>query len=138
MATYDPSLPVSYIDPSLGQINEGISMTWNWRNLPTGATDNPSVHHHLTTASNAILSAAGHHGKGDINKALISVDSALLHWRDAAKHLRMMNEDKLIVMNPGMRYLMGNDAPREMLDRQSEWRDDNYVLDSLSNGTDSK
>lgn len=116
---------------SLGDINRGISMTWG---TTTSGVDNPLVHHHLTAASNAILSAAGHHDTGDINKALLSVDSALLHWRDAAKHLRLMNEEKILVMNPGLRYLMDNNAPRDMIERQQNWEDDNSALGSVPDG----
>jgi hypothetical protein len=123
-----------YSDPTLGNINTGISMTWGTRNPATSATDNPLVHHHLTAASNAILSAAGSHSKGDINRALISVDSALLHWRDAAQHLRLINEEKIVVMNPGLRYLMENDAPKEMIERHQNWENDNSVLGAVADG----
>ena len=136
--SYDPSDTMWLANRNINSINYGISLTMN--HLKTrrfqfnrrADVDSPLVSRHLLRASNAILSAASHEGNRHKAKAQASVDSSLLHYREAAKHLMISNQDKSVVMNPGLRYLEETGAPRDMIERHLNWQNDEAILGSES------
>jgi hypothetical protein len=130
---YTQKEKVSLAKAPLSHINEGISYTFDLLNrrghLNSKANlKNPLIVHHLNKASNAVLSAGSHESSRHQARALMSVDSSLLHFREAAKHMMMENRDKEVVMNAGLTYLRMADAPQEMMERHKNWKEDGAIL----------
>jgi hypothetical protein len=126
---------VSLAAGPVSHINDGISYAVSLLNRPghlnkRANLKNPLIVQHLNKASNAVLSAASHESSRHQARAQMSIDSSLLHFREAAKHMMMDNRDKALVMNAGMRYLQMTDAPREMIERHKNWQEDAAILGS--------
>jgi hypothetical protein len=132
---YSRSEKVSLAKAPVSHMNEGISYAVSLLNRPghlnkRANLKNPLIAHHLNKASNAVLSAASHESSRHQARAQMSIDSSLLHFREAAKHMMMDNRDKALVMNAGMRYLQMTNAPQEMIERHKNWQEDAAILGS--------
>jgi hypothetical protein len=132
---YSQDEKVSLANAPVSHMNEGISYAVSLLSKPghlnkRANLKNPLILSHLKKASNAVLSAASHESSRHQARAQMSIDSSLLHFREAAKHMMMDNRDKALVMNAGMRYLEMTDAPQEMIERHKNWQEDVAILGS--------